>query len=58
MTKEQIKTIVYNKIDNSTNIDADVDLSQPQLTKTTDDIAKCLQDTVNPNGPGYPSSPR
>lgn len=37
---------------------ANTTLSQAQLTVITDDLAANGLETVNPNGPGYPSTPK
>lgn len=58
MTKAQIKSQLATLIDGTTSAGQNDTLTQPELTEITDAIAADLGDTVNPNGPYYPSTPR
>jgi hypothetical protein len=58
MTKDDILTAITAVInDTATGFTSTEDLTQEALTELTDGIAHTL-DTVNPNGPCYPSTPR
>jgi len=59
MTKGIVKGIVDEIIANYlTDINNSTSLTQLQLNGLTDALASALGDTVNPNGPYYPSTPR
>lgn len=59
MTKGIIKSILLSIVNNfETSISDSTQLTQEQLTSLTDDLASNGLDTVNPNGPCYPSTPR
>lgn len=56
MTKSEVQSQIDSLIANfdATNTET---LTQTKLTELTDEIAQLLE-TVNPNGPGYPSTPK
>lgn len=59
MTKNGTKSILSDFIDNFLiEVSGTTDLTQTQLDALTDGLADALGDTVNPNGPCYPSTPR
>lgn len=58
MTKNEIKTVLNAIIDSADPSDPDTELDQVELTAITDALASEGLDTVNPNGPCYPSTPR
>lgn len=58
MTKADIKSQLSTIIDGTTGAGQTDTLTQPELTEITDAVAAELGDTVNPNGPWYPSTPR
>lgn len=58
MTKNDIKSALEAIIDNASPVSPIVDLTPIQLTTLTDALASGGLETVNPNGPCYPSTPR
>lgn len=58
MTKAEIKSLLSAIIDVASPGDENQDLTQAELTAVTDSLASDGLDTVNPNGPCYPSTPR
>lgn len=58
MTKGELKTALLNSVEASLSGMDDIDeMSPTNLTTATNGIAITLE-TVNPNGPYYPSTPR
>ena len=60
MTKTSVKNILIEQIDNfmTTTYGSTDTISQSDLTSLTDILATTISNTVNPNGPCYPSTPR
>lgn len=56
MTKQGILDAITVQLQNSA-VTNEGELEQSQLTIVTDELAQVLE-TVNPNGPTYPSTPR
>lgn len=59
MTIAIVKSILESIINDYLSlIDPDTTLTQEQLNELTDNLADGITNTVNPNGPCYPSTPR
>lgn len=58
MTKTDIKLALETILNNATPSDSNQELDQAELTAITNALASDGLDTVNPNGPCYPPTPR
>lgn len=58
MNKTEVLSLLTTVVENAEPADMNESLDQAALTALTNAIAAEITDTVNPNGPCYPSTPR